>query len=144
MNKDLRIILNLLSLKKSDIYGYITSERQKKIYYDRDSEDDGTEFPEIALLRLCVDVFRPSIGLDPIIQSKINEMSWLSSIALDLSYSGSIICSLQTEHSHELFWDVLSRYARDILSSDGSPSTVLSGFSFEAMLISYGYSFDER
>lgn len=71
-------------------------------------------------------------------------MSWLSSIALDLSYSGAIIWSLQAEHSHELFWNVLNRYARDILSSDGTSSNVLPAFSFDSMLINYGYSFDER
>lgn len=144
MSKDLKIILNLLSLQKSDIYGYIAPEQQKKTYYDRDSEDDGTEFPEIALLRLCLDVFRPSVDINPVTQSKINEMSWLLSMALDLSYSGAIICSLHIEHSHELFWDVLRRYAHDILSSDGYSLNALSGFSFDAMLMNYGYSFDGR
>lgn len=139
-DRDLVLLINLLALSRQEISAVVRPSTQRYKYFDRDSEDEGTELPEIAFLLLCKEIFRGQDHDDPQVEDQIHEMSCICRYAVNLYDAGCYVFLLQTENSYDLFWDILARYARNILPQLEVIEDVTSEFQFMKMFEQYGFS----
>ncbi|MBU6956079.1 hypothetical protein [Hahella sp. HN01] len=135
ISQDLKTILTLLSERRDEIEKIIRGDKGRREYFDRDSEGEGTHFPEIALLRLCFDIFSRAEGVEDEDELMLQELSWLIYMVLCYFDIGEYVFSWQSENDY--VWDIARRYSLIMLKSHGRVD--LSTFNFDKMLEEYGY-----
>jgi hypothetical protein len=140
MNNDFKTIMWLYSRDKNEIISLIRAKELDYIYYSRDSEDKGTYRPEIALLRLTLNIFNPPEEVPKNINEILTEFSWIISVCLNSCYSGEFYCGIFNQQDH--FWDIARRYSQMAMDITGEPKDSI--FSFYEMLEEYGYLFKKR
>ena len=67
-------------------------------------------------------------------------MSCIINYVLDLSECGQISFMLDSEISYDLFWNIMNRYAKNILNRiEKKDKETLLEFSFEKMIVEYNF-----
>lgn len=140
MNSDLFSLLKIMTCSKPDIYDFIKPKKNNVIYYDNDSEDEGTSLVEAAFLMLCLEIFSYKEGRSKNLESQLNEMGCVINYALDLSDMGQTSFFLNSENSYDLFWDIMKRYSSNIIKAEKTHNIDAKSLSFEYLLIKYGFS----
>lgn len=134
-------LLYLLSLERTEILRVINPINQRGVYFDRDSEDEGTPYIELSLIKVSADALNYFEEIPEEINLQVKEMCWLMSLVHHLGVSGYMSCSLSADHPHNLFWEVVNRYSLQLCNQLGIDSGSLNGFKFEDVLLRYGHSF---
>jgi len=116
MKQDVITILSILSKDKAAIAEIIRHD-EHLLFFDSDSEDEGTESAEEILLRLCQDVFRLSSENSCEVQTYIHEMKWIITLVLNYRNFVYVNIDLLDEDSNDLIWDILKRYSIFILEN---------------------------
>jgi len=114
--EDVITILSILSKDKAAIAEIIRHD-EHLLFFDSDSEDEGTESAEEILLRLCQDVFRLSSENSCEVQTYIHEMKWIITLVLNYRNFVYVNIDLLDEDSNDLIWDILKRYSIFILEN---------------------------
>ena len=137
-----KALLYALSLNREELLNVISPEGEKGIYFDRDSEDEGTFFIELSLLRVFYYAFSHVEDVDDV-EGQLSELCWLIGHVDQISRTTylPLSLSLPDDESHSKFWAIVRRYASQLCKLLGVHSDALTGFSFEEALIKYGHSF---
>ncbi|GEM_PF-2503291 len=116
MKPDVITIFSILSKDKAAI-AEIIGHDEHQLFFDSDSEDEGTTSAEEILLRLCQKVFHLSPENSGEVQSYINEMDWIITLVMGRRSVVYVNLDLLDENSNDLIWRMLKRYSDFIIEN---------------------------